>query len=203
MRKTIVLSIIVVVVFLISLVIYNSKSNADGSSNNNFINGEIDFSNFNKINEKITNEFTFPGYEEILGEKGDIVIVPDSITGKDESLSKQGFYQRNKKYVYKNPEKGVVIILSITAATSQSNNTWEHSIYYTEDLFNPQSGDLSKTYNENYPSSEVAQYSFLGNGYAISVLGISNNLSNQEVFTLSETTQFVDALSTYNGYTIF
>ncbi|MFB7159272.1 MULTISPECIES: hypothetical protein [unclassified Lysinibacillus] len=196
MRKTI-LTLTIAVVFLISLLIYYSKSDADGSSNNDFFNEEFDFSSFNKMNEKITDEFTFPGYEEILGEKGDIVVVPDSITGNDESLGKQGLYQRNKKYVYKNPEKGVVIILSITAAASKSNNTWEHSIYYTENLFNPQSGDLSKTYHDNYPSSEVAQYSFLGNGFAISVLGISNNLTNQEVFTLSETAQFVDALSTY------
>lgn len=196
MRKTI-LTLTIIVVFLISLLIYYSKSDADGNSNNDSINEELNFSSFNKINEKISDEFTFPGYEEILGEKGDIVVVPDSITSKDESLGKQGFYQRNKKYVYKNPEKGVVIILSISATASRSSNTWEHSIYYTEDLFNPQSGDLSKTYYENYPSSEVALYSFLGNGYAISVLGISNNLTNQEVFTLSETAQFVDALSNY------
>lgn len=191
--------ILLIIVFLVFIYEKNysveSKSKVDHSlEQESAIN---DLSNYNKIVGSIQNEFAIDGYTEILGDRGDIVVVPDSITGKDESIGQYGFYQRSKKFVYKNPDNAVVIILSISADENRGNNVWEHSINYTEDLFNPATGPLSESYNEVFPSTEVAQYSFAGDGFSISVLGISDNLNGEEVFTISEIAKFIDQISKY------
>lgn len=188
---------IIFFVILVSIgggyVFYNNSEYSKENPENELSNEKVELSNYNQLIDRIANEFTFRGYEEVLGETGNIVVVPDSITGKDEGLDSLGLYQRNKKYVYKNPENATVIILSISASENRDENMWEHSVYYTKDMFNYEIENAS----DKYPVTEVAQYSFMGDGYVVSVLGISDNIQNKDVFTVSEVAQFVDELSKY------
>lgn len=156
----------------------------------------LDTSNYKLVVDRIQNEFTMEGYKEILGENGDIVVVPDIIAGSQDNFP-EGLYLRNRKFIYKNADNGMVIILSISAAEEREERFWNHSISYVKDKYNSQTGIYKDTYNSIFPDSEVSIYEFLGDGYSLSIVGISNNPNNMNVFTLNETAQFLQELNQY------
>ena len=68
----------------------------------------------------------------------------------------------------------------------------QHS--YTGEKYNSETGVYKDTYNTIFSDSEVSIYGFSGNGYSLSIVGVSNNPDNLEVFTLSQTAQFLQEL---------
>lgn len=156
----------------------------------------LNTSNYKLLVDRIQNEFTMEGYKEILGDNGDIVVVPDIIAGPQDNFP-EGLYLRNKKFIYKNADNGMVIILSISAAEEREERFWNHSISYAKEAYNSQTSIYKDTYNSIFPDSEVSIYEFSGDGYSLSIVGISNNPNNMDVFTLNETAQFLQELNKY------
>lgn len=186
--------IIVLTTFLIGGVIgylfpqnNNSEQSISSSKKSN-----LDTSKYEKLVNRIQKEFTMEGYKEILGENSDIVVVPDIIDGRQDIP--EGLYQRNKKFIYKNSHNGMIIILSISAAEERVDRFWNHSINYSKGIYNSETGLYKDTYNSIFPNSEVSIYDFAGDGYSLSIVGISNNPLKEEVFTLSQTAQFLQEL---------
>lgn len=189
--------VIVLITFLIGGVVgyifpqINNSEPSISSSNKS----SLDTSKYELLLNRIQKEFTMKGYKEILGENSDIVVVPDIIDGRQDIP--QGLYQRNKKFIYKNSHNGMIIILSISAAENRVGRFWNHSINYAKENYNSETGIYKDTYNSIFPNSEVSIYDFAGDGYSLSIVGISNNPLNDDVFTLSQTAQFLKELEKY------
>lgn len=191
------LIIIVLITLLIGGVIGHTlpQKNNSGKSIIPSKNSSLDTSKYELLVSRIQKEFTMEGYKEILGENSDIVVVPNVIDGRQDNP--EGLYQRNKKFIYKNPHNGMIIILSISATEERVGRIWNHSINYTKGNYNSETGLYKDTYNSIFPDSEVSIYDFMGNGYSLSIVGISENPLKEEVFTLSQTAQFVQELEKY------
>ncbi|WP_042472032.1 hypothetical protein [Bacillus ndiopicus] len=187
------IAVVILIAFLIGVVagLLLSTKNITSSKMNN-----LDTSNYELLVNRIKNEFNVEGYKEILGENGDIVVVPDIIDGQQD-IFPEGLYYRNKKFVYKNSENGMIIILSISAAEEREGRFWNHSISYDSESYNSKTGMYKDTYNAIFPNSEASIYEFTGNGYSLLLVGISSNLDNVDVFTLNETAQFLQELAKY------
>ena len=155
----------------------------------------LDTSKYELLVNRIQKEFTMEGYKEILGENSDIVVVPDIIAGQQDIP--EGLYLRNKKFIYKNSNNGMIIILSISASEKRVDRFWDHSINYAKENYNSETGIYKDTYDSIFPDSEVSIYDFRGDGYSLSIVGISDNPLNEDVFTLSQTAQFLQELEKY------
>lgn len=188
-KKTIFVLIICFVVALIGILIY--KQNNSVETDNNTLSKE-----YEKLVKLIQEDFQIEGYEQIMKNNMDnIVVVPDSVAGRQDTPG--GLYERHKNYVFKNKEEGVVVLLDITSNNLDlTKRIWTHSMGYTPSLFNSPDPDHKhhEYYDEIYTNAESSLYSFIGKGYNVSIMAISDNPKNIEVFTLSKAATFVDSL---------
>lgn len=155
---------------------------------------EYNIDAFKNVVTKVKSSFNVDGYENILGNSGYTVAVPDSVAGRQD-FSLEGLYSREQNFIYKNPNNSVVILMSITANKKISTEKeWQHSIGYESRIHNSKTNNYKNYYSGTFSTSDVYLYSFASQGYNISLVAISENLSNQEVFTASELVRFTDKL---------
>lgn len=107
-----------------------------------------------------------------------------------------GLYSREKHYIYKNIDKGMVVLISLSSNNNQhSARIWRHSNGYAPSIYNTKEGKFKDSFGSNLPKSEVYNYAFEANGYNINLTAISDNLSVQSVYTLSLLAPFTDELA--------
>jgi len=145
---------------------------------------EKNYDNYSDIVDLINNDFKIEGYDEILHDKNFFLALP--IESKETDL-----IGRQKLFVYKNPDKECIILLSVTA--SKYNNLhekeeWSSSYSYYPMMFNNKEGEYKSSYSSVYPDVQVATNSFNLNGCHISLLSISNNyiINDKEIDTAAE-----------------
>lgn len=150
--------------------------------------------NYKKVNQILMEKFKPIGYREILGDSGDVIVVPDSVAGRQDMAG--GLYSREKHYTYKNIDKSVIVLVSLSSNSNQyPAHTWRHSNGYAPSIYNTKDGKFKDSFGEHLPKSEVYTYAFEANGYNICITAISDNLSDQPVYTLSLLAEFTDELA--------
>lgn len=115
-----------------------------------------------KMNEFADN-FKYKDYEEVIGkEKTHVLAIPKEAAKIDSGADQ--YYNRQKAFVYRNDDEGVIIVLEITTSNSGVNE-WTHSMVYLPNLFNADSGTYSEKKNDRIPNVIIANESFTYEGY--------------------------------------
>lgn len=147
------------------------------------------YNNFWQTVSCINDNFYYEGYSEIMNEKSYFLSIPEEainiIDEADDILSMQ------KLFVYKNKQKGAVILLQITFNKS-NNNYWNSSIDYDSDIFNNTDSYFASDYNQYIPDVYVAVNAFSFDNCFYQIICLSDR--SEENFANSELTDFSNSL---------
>ena len=149
------------------------------------------YNNFWQTVSYINDNFCYEEYNEIMNEKSYFLSIPQEainiIDDADDILSMQ------KLFVYKNKEKGAIILLQITFNES-SNNCWYSSIDYSSSFFNSTDAEnyVISDYNNYIPDVYVAVNAFSLDNCFYQIICLSDK--TEEDFAISELTDFSNSL---------
>lgn len=150
------------------------------------------YNNFWQTVSYINDNFCYEEYNEVMNEKSYFLSIPQealSITDNaNDILSVQ------KLFVYKNKEKGAIILLQITFNES-GNNCWYSSIDYSSKIFNEEDSVIVSEYNPLIPNVEVAINSFTLKNCHYQILCLTD--TSKEYFAASELTDFSNNLISF------
>ena len=149
--------------------------------------------NYNKIVNAILYDFNLEGWKEIIGKNGSIVVVPDKVAGKQDGLN--SIYAKQKNFIFKNSDKGVVILLNISATEEGNESKWHASIGYDPIFHNSKVNRFKDSYSANMPNSEVYLYNFAMKGCNINIVAISENPKGVSAYTVTEAARFSEKIA--------
>lgn len=138
--------------------------------------GEPDYrlDDFRRKVEKLRSKFQPAPYTELIGESNHTLVVPEGVAGRQD-LGLDGLYARQQMFVYKNKESGIVIIMSLSAASSRkSGKEWKHSSDYVSGYYNAKEGKYADSYDPGFPAADMASYSFEAEGVSVELIALSH-----------------------------
>lgn len=177
--------IVILIMFLIISLFGNIYQYQNDNKNNKFVmNNFIDMQDtYNSLVDEIINNFSIEGYTEILTEFNHMLALP--LEADDDDL-----LNRQKMFVYKNPDKDTIVILNISYSKQNNlTNEWSASFDYLPNYFNNTNNQFSNSYHKDYPNTQIACNSFIFNQCNISIIAFSNdnskNIAGEEVIAFS------------------
>ncbi|WP_339186426.1 hypothetical protein NST37_06065 [Brevibacillus sp. FSL K6-6036] len=129
---------------------------------------------FQRLTEKLAEDFRRANYEEVVKGSNNLLTVPDSILGPQQEDIATSIFGRQKNYIYKNKADGTIVLLSISTRLGPQHPQWQHSICYSDARYNSPENDLREYYSSMFPAINVYQYGFEKNGYSINSTFLSH-----------------------------
>jgi len=153
----------------------------------------FDTGKFNETVDAIETDFVVEDYIQILHDFNSITGVPDILDGRQDI--ENGLYMRTKMLIYKNPLNKNMIILNISAGkTGDDSSYWISSFGYSPDKYNSNEGIFAESYDNEYSSSYLQQYSFSHSGVVFHVSSLTDNNGDDDILSLSEVAKFSEQL---------
>ncbi len=171
----------VVFVVIISLMGCNKQKGSE-----EYDNSLVDFE---KVVNNVKDNFVYNGYEEIMKDKSVVLALPLEYEKIDEAVD---YLALQKLFVYKNVEKGVIILLQITK-TWDDENSWNHSLSYSSTQYI----NLEEGMIVDKPEVEVGAYSFTYEGYNYMTIGLSESESEDSYLATTELVGFNNELISF------
>jgi len=189
-RKTInIIGLLVIIIISFTVGLFFNNENI---ISNNDVHEEYNMDAFKKVQMLIVNDLVVEGYKPIFAKNETYgIAVPPEIAG-DQNYDKTSIYGRQRNLIYKNKEKGVVVLLSISANNRTTpEKEWIHSKGYDPLIHNnPKNERYKEHYDEVFPDSQVYLYSYAAQGYNVSILSISDIYGDSKIRTLNELLKF-------------
>ncbi|KYH32066.1 hypothetical protein CLTEP_22870 [Clostridium tepidiprofundi DSM 19306] len=207
-RKTI---LIILIAFFIGFVTNNFINNkfTVNVANSEVAVDQFSMEQFEKISQLIRNEFRIEGYENMFPSNySQINGVPMCIDGCQGDTA-NGLYYRESKFLFRNKENGMQILLSISANKNYNlksdERKWLHSISYSPEIYNSkQNKNWGKYYCEKCSNTEIFQYSYAIRNYNISAIGFADvstytepNYKTREKDAMYYLAEFIEALDKF------
>lgn len=144
---------------------------------------------FETVVNNVKDNFTYDGYEEIMKDKSVVLALPMEYEKIDEA---EDYLALQKLFVYKNVDKGVIILLQITE-NSNVEDCWNHSLSYSPmEYNNPEKGVIV-----DIPEIEVSAYSFTHEGYNYMSIGLSESEQEDPYLATTELIGFNNELISF------
>ena len=139
---------------------------------------------FEALVKDVNENFIYDGFKEILKDKSVELLLPLEYEKIDETAA---YFQ--KLFVYKNEDKGVIIILQITESQSPENS-WNHGMSYGPDEYT----GYDEGSDADMPEVEMGAYSFTYDGYNYMSIGLCESDPEDAFLAKSELIAFNNAL---------